>query len=690
MTNYSLDKLNKMYESAKICDKSLVSEQKTNVLLRNGDHYNKKAGEFVEELRSRGVISKDKKIRITKNHIHRITNIYANQILSANPSATAVPYNEQELQDVKAAELSNSVMEWVKDSCNWKKKQERFVNDFVILGECIAKISFDYTKGNPVAIDADTGEQVMDGAFDIERVFGFDLKRDPNARDMDEAKWVIHESMVSRDDFNNIVKANRPDLVDKIAMNDKKTVRIFDHSSGGYRETKDEVFIREIFTRPSTSNGNKGGYTMWVDEGKIIESDLPLGLWPFIYEGFDEMTTSPRHTSIIKVCRPYQVEINRASSKMAEHQITLGDDRVYIQKGTKISNGGKIHGVRAIQVAGQQPVVQEGRSGAQYLDYQLAQVKEMYEACNLSFVMEEKAPKGDAYAMLFASMKDKVRFAKYVSKYQRFEIEIFKLILKMAKTYLTEQHVIKVAGRGEIMNVAEFKDISDIGYEIKVEPSNGDIDERFGKNLALSQVLQYAGTSLSPDQLGQLIKQLPFGSQGDVFSTLTNNDDNLKNTILAMDRGEQVPVAPFEDHDFMLRGLDHRMKKPDFKFMPPQIQQLYAMRIQEHTMYKQQAIDAEIARQNGLIPTGGALVTIQISMMQPDGQVQRIKLPHDSIMWLHKTLQEQGAIRQSVNSMPGQAAENIQIGTEQLPPDIQAAQPQIEQAIINEAASLGS
>lgn len=86
--------LNRMYEEACAADKPLFAEMRTNVRLRNGDHYNNATKKVVGDLRRKGVVSKDQKIRITKNHIHRVTNEYINAILSRNPSVQAAPFND--------------------------------------------------------------------------------------------------------------------------------------------------------------------------------------------------------------------------------------------------------------------------------------------------------------------------------------------------------------------------------------------------------------------------------------------------------------------------------------------------------------------------------------------------------------------------------------------------------------------
>jgi len=651
-------KLVKMHQDGKRADDTLFSEQRTNVLLKMGDHYRKKSSQVYNELRSRGVINKKQKLRLTQNHVHRITNVYENAILEGNPSAIAAPYNEDELHDVKTAEMNNSVLGWVRQTNDWEDAKAKNVGDFITIGEVFGKVRFDYDLGPVVGVDKE-GKPAKLGEFVIDRIFAFDMKRDPDARSEKENRWWIHEQMMNIDEYKDLIAEFKPAEVKNVSTAGKGTMKIFDSNTGEYRDSKNQVMVYELFHKPSPKFP-KGWYAMFSEHFTVVEGPLPFGIYPIVAQGFDEMTTSPRSSSIVRVCRPYQVEINRSSSKIAEHQITLGDDKVYIQKGTKLSNGGYLHGVRAFQVSGQQPIIQEGRNGSQYLDYKLSQVSEMYQAVDLAFILEEKQQVGDPFQLLFRAMKEKKRFVKYAEKYQRFEINIAKVVLKMAKKYLTENHIIKIAGRSEAVNIPEFKKAGEEGFEIKIVPQSGDVESQFGKILATTQTLQYAGGQMSPDQIGKLIKNLPFGNEKQIFSTLTVDDDNAVNDQLALDRGEEVAVNLYDNHEFMIKALTHRKKRSDFKFLALEIQQAYDAKLEEHELVFHKQKQAAQQAQLGMIPMDGFLTTVNTSWFNPaSNRVERVKIPSGAISWLMQKMNEQGQFVKEVENLPLEAQANI-------------------------------
>lgn len=658
--SYKLEKLNAFYREAEQCDSSLFAEMRTNIQLKNGNHYNDKAKGILDEFRSKGVITRDQKIRLTKNHIHRITNIYENYILDGNPDVSAVPFNDDELQDFKAAEQANAVFSWVKKTNVYKHKRRQFVADFVVIGECVAKVRFDYNKGEAVAIDGETGTEIKNGEIVIDKILPFELKRDPMARTWEESRWIIHDHLIERFELKKLVAQIAPELIDKINFDElgKDSIRIFDTNTSEYTESANKTYLREFYQKPCEEYP-RGWYAMFTKEFPIVQMPLPGGLWPWIVGGFDNLTTSPRAASIIRTLRPYQVEINRSSSKMAEHQITLGDDKVLIQSGTKMGNGGKFDGVRVYTISGKDPTILPGRNGAQYLDYQLAQVKEMYEAANLAHIMTDKEPKGDAFLMLYTAMNDRKKFVKYVEAYQQFEIELFDLVYKFCKQYLNENHIIKAAGRSEGINVNEFLSSSDDGFQISVKAGNGDMEERFGKVLTMTQILQYAGSSLEPEQLGKIIKSMPFGATELATSSLTIDDDIATNNILALDRGEQVQADKNDNHKYLIKTYIHRMRKPDFKLLHPQIQQMYQQLVDVHSQLEQQRLMAAQQMEAGMIPMGGFLITVNASHKNDEGKVQRIKLPSESLLWLIEKLQQQGMFLQELEQLPPQVAADM-------------------------------
>jgi hypothetical protein len=351
--------------------------------------------------------------------------------------------------------------------------------------------------------------------------------------------------------------------------------------------------------------------------------------------------------------RPYQAEINRAASKIAEHQITLGDDKLLIQNGTKATAGSTLPGVRTINYTGMEPKVLPGRGGEHYLNYLQSQVVELYQVMNVAEDMEEKKGEVDPLALLFRAASQKKRFQRYVRRFERFLVEVARTYIKLAKIHMPEEQVVMAVGRSERVNISEFKQTHDLCYDIKLVPQSDDVETKFGKQITLNHALQYVGNKLEKEDIGKIMRAMPYGNFEESFSDLTLDYDAATNMILALDRGEVPEPSQYDNNVYMVRRLVARMRQADFKFLDPQIQQLY-MQMTEH--YEQQEVlrlQNIKAAQAEFIPVGGYMVKCDFYMPDPKdpSKTKRAEVPFTSLQWLIEQLETQGQSQEQLAAM---------------------------------------
>ncbi len=671
----SVQDLNQLYNDAESSNSELFSEQRSNLLLVAGNHYNRKGSRFWQNLRQTQNISKTEKLRLTKNHIQKITKTYVNNVLTYAPSVMVGPRNESELSDQKAADMHNSVWQDMRSRHKLKGKTRQLVGDFIDIGEGFLKVFFDPGAGQFSGYDAEMdemGQPVMDetgqpkgqpkftGDMVHERILGFNLLTDPDAKSFAECRWVIYRKMVAIKDLRKQFQGD-DDKLAFISESTKDTYKVFDGSSGSYSTAKGMVMVREYYFRPCADYPN-GYYFIATEYGVLHEGELPLGLFPIIYMGFDEITTTARSQSIIKQLRPYQAEVNRTASKISEHQITLGDDKVLLLNGSSISPGGVAHGVKAIKVTGAEPKILQGRAGDQYVGYMNSQISEMYAVANLAEDSEEKMNQMDPYTMLFKSIRDKKKFVLYAEKVQEFLVEWCELSLRYAKAYYSDEMLVPVIGKKEYVNIPEFRNQDDLSYQIKLDPISEDIESKMGKQLSLNHILQYAGTNMDPSDVGKLVRAMPYVNKEEAFSDLTLDYDNARNDILAMDRGQWVPPKKFENHPYVIKKLTSRMKQSDFAYLPPEVQQMYEAKYQQHLQLEEQRQREIQAAKDGFIPTGGYLVSCDFYVpdpVDPSKAPRRARIPYEALAWLLQRLETQGSSQQVLQTMDPQAVADM-------------------------------
>lgn len=671
----NIGELNTLYDHSEEVDKRVFAEMRSNLLLVAGDHYSKKRRkrEFSDRLRANKRLKEQDRLRLTKNHIEKINTLYVNNLVNNSPDVTILPQLETEVQDQKAAELNSSVWDDAKSRQKMPEKIRDFAEDFTAIGEVAVKLVFDPSKGNflgympqmdesgqPLVDEMGQSELDMEnpkfeGDIPIERIFPFDLMRAPEAKSMEESPYIIYRKMVGVKQL----KAMFPDEAKAIQKTTDDTFLIYDVNRSDYRKSKDEAMVREFYYRPSQEYP-QGYYFITIHTAILGQGELPYGIFPIIWKSFQKIPTSPRGISKIKHLRPYQVEINRCASAIATHQVTLGDDKIITNNTSKIEQGAMFPGVRVIKTnGGGNFSILPGRSGEQYLGYMQAQIAEMYDIANLKEEAVDQQLTADAFQNLYSSIKQKRKFSVHVQKFEEFLVDIAKTYLDLARHYFDEQRVIRMVGKNEQVNISEFKQAGPLQYKIKVEPQTEDIDLQMGKQLVMNNALQFVGSQLDPSMIGKILKNMPFSNAKDTFDEFTIDEDNARNEILALERGQLPQTSAEENHKYTIKKLTHRMKQSDFQFLDPQIQQAFQQKRQEHSQIEAQQQQAIQAAQAGFIPTGGGLVKVDFYVDKGEGKTTRAVVPFESISWLLQKIQEQGLSQENLNQLQTSAQAEI-------------------------------
>jgi hypothetical protein len=669
MQPLKIDELNKLHDDAKSLDKETVAEMRSNILLISGEHYSKRLNELWQRNRVNGSTQDPYSLRITKNWLHRAHRIYVNSILSQSPGVTVVPRNSSELQDQKSAELNNAVWLYAKNKYKLKASIRNFASDFCGIGECAVKVFFDNTKGDlkgyEPQIDEATGQPVIDemgnpiadeskpvftGEFVFERVYGQNIFRDPSCMQMSDAKWVGIEKLESSKHLKERYKGDEEKL--KYITASTEEFVVFDSMKNGYSREKDQTLLLEYYFKPCLEYP-EGYFYITTKAGILEEGPLPAKRFPIAWKGFDEHPTKARASSIVKVARPWNAEINRASSQAALHSITIGEDKILYQSGTKVTQGSLLPGVRGITYQGMAPTILPGRTGEQFFEYIAIQEQEMNRALCIDLVNEEKTSNLDPMAMLFRSMSQSQKFSFYSDKFGEFLVDMVEIYLDLAKFYLNGDELIAAIGRSELINIDEFKSTVPLNHQIQVQEQEDTIESQLGKQLVLNQILQYVGTNLERDDIGKLINAMPFGNWQDAFGDFTINEKNIKNDFLAIERGEMPQISPSDDSVYALKQVAKRKKERDFSLLSPDIQDMYQQFEDYHTQKQADEAAALKAAQSEFIPTGGAMVAcdMYVPNEDPAKTPKRVRIPYQALDWLVKHLETQGMSMQSMEQM---------------------------------------
>jgi hypothetical protein len=686
----SIGDLNDMVSRAERALEAHFAEMRTNILLDSGFHHAKtdKTG------RSRERDAARKKIRIVKNHLQVVTKFIRNSISNRAPNCACYPRNEKELSDQKSAELNQSVYEHLHEVSQLSGFYADMVYDFVVTGETHTKVFYDPNGGEFIgwekdeSEDAEESEETEDdmdededeyageespddlpvkgakrakfaGKILHERIPGYNFLTDPDADSMRNVKWVCIKKYLSRKEL----LARYWDDEEKTAIikkSSKEKVDWFNGFTGIYSENNDdEVELRELYF-PSCSDYPEGQYIYFTDMGKLESGILPDGMCIFS-EVYDPAPDSPRGYSVIRIAKPFQIEINRAQAAAILESIVLGHSTVLYPSGDKPKTQGIGNGMKGLEYPGvTPPTVLPGRSGEQYIEYQKSLIDELYRVCMVPQQDEDKQQGvNDAQAMLGRSLRDKMRFSIYGEKIENLICQIAGYSLKLARRYLPDDVIIPIVGRTEAVNIAEFKNTTPQSFQLKIKPRADDFTSVYGKSLQIIQSLQYVGNQLPPEAIAGMVRKLPFLNNEAILKDFTIWEDQLDSIILSLDRGEVPFFFEQTDHDYAIKRLMMRMNENDFPTLPQEVQLNYNDRYMAHMQIKQQQQQEEAANTAGYIPSGGGLISADYYITTENGKQQRVRIPYESMDWLVKRLSSQGSDVEKISNLPGSAPADL-------------------------------
>jgi hypothetical protein len=661
--------LKRKFEESKSELSDHLAECRTNNNLFQGNHFHKKQQKLTRSLEGSGV-SEDTKIRVVKNHTQVVCKYIINSILSLAPTGIVEPNDEAEMSDIKAAEIHKEILEDYKHQNKIDDHIRRWTHDYVVSGECFVNVFWDNTKGRKIKpspyVDimgqVIQGEPFFSGDVVIERIFPWDVRMDTGAKSFEEAMWIGYEKMVDKDVIRRIAP-DHPELEKILREDEDTTYKVFEAGSGKYKESKGKVLLCQAYLRPSSDHPN-GQFIFFNKDIEIIRGDLPVDqngnvFFPIKYVGFDEIPTSPRSSSIIRMFRPEQMQVNFCASAIAQTLTTIGWDKMIVPTGGEVETGSTKAGVRIFKVPGgkQSADFIPGRSGEQFLATMQQNITEIYNKTGVPEQWDEKTNDADVMAVLYKNMRQRTRFSLYAKKFGDFLCDVFEEVLRLKKAYMTDEEFFLVTGGQEYGNIAEFRRMEDLGYQIRIDEGSEDLESRFGRYMGLMQTMQYLGSNLDDNAKGMILRNLPFINGEEITSKMTVNYDNSRNIMLALDRGEMPPITDIGDPLYISEQLNARRYKPDFKYLNPQIQQVYLQQIQAYNQIYNEKAAAVQRAQSGFIPADGPTVPIEgmyEETIGSNGQPKyvRLQVPQASLKWLQEQLQAQGAALGNIANLP--------------------------------------
>jgi hypothetical protein len=547
----------------------------------------------------------------------------------------------------------------MKEDNSFEKKKLGWAKDAVTTGETYALVRFEgdagYFLGYDVEMDPFTGMPIPEtqtprfaGRIGVDKLYGFNVHIDREADSFAEAKFATVDKLHWRDKTPERYKPE-PDQLDMINGSVDIHYKVFNGLDGSYQIEKNHVMIHETYIRPCPMYPT-GYYFFWTDTGVLEQGELLT--FPLFQYNWQDADTSARGFGAIRDLKQTQLEINRIATLAVKESVTLGYSLLLTQLGTKLSQESFGNGMRTVYYAGMKPEIVAGKNGEQYLTKIQEETKDLYTIANVKMHEEEEEGSGDIMALLTRSMKQKAKFKENGIRFQKFLRDVSACMLEYARAYLSEESIVPMIGKSDVVNMAEFKNTDPLCYQIKIIDSNSDVDTAIGKSLQATQVLQYSGKQLNDEQLGLVIESMPFLDNDNLSKSFTLNLKVAENIILGLDRGEQPLFDREQPHEYIINKMVSRKLEADYALLGPEIHEAYELRLEAHREVFKEQSDAAQRAKDGFIPSGGFLVPIQLYGAGKEGKAERLKIPSESLYWLVDQLGTQNSSQAQLNGLP--------------------------------------
>lgn len=182
-----------------------------------------------------------------------------------------------------------------------------------------------------------------------------------------------------------------------------------------------------------------------------------------------------------------------------------------------------------------------------------------------------------------------------------------------------------------------------------------------GKTLMINHVLQYSSGNLAKEDIGKLIRLMPFANEEKSFDDFTLDYDRAENMILSLDRGEAPQPLKNDNGPYMIKKLSARMSKSDFPTLHNQIQANYDNMIKTYEHLEEEKARQLKAMEADFIPTDGPMIKVAWYIKDPTNPDRSIQatLPANAINWLVQRLNDQNGFTQPLSSIPQGAQADI-------------------------------
>lgn len=540
--------------------------------------------------------------------------------MSANPPSVAMRPATSDQDDHRKADAADRVVRWAIRKYTMQEKIDQLSLHALLYGTGVAKTVWDSTKGDIIDFDEKSGELKLEGDMSITIPFIWNIFLDPDAKSIDELKWLFERIYMDYDE----ACARWPEKKDFLK---KAMIKESENGSSGQQGRNSELIDRhynsvellEYWEIGLPTNGYLGRYCITTKEGEVIEecrpspfrfkqagavskieqSDLPDEVKEVKIKKIREQALLPYHIltdidipnmvwgrSFIEYASQLQDNLNRIDTAFIDAIQAHGVARMVLPESAEISEDQSITNSNwdVLRITGNQPpyfvnpptMMPEMNSTRVNIVQGINDVSGTNESM-FGQQSREQSTTSMQYATNQGNMIRRRLFNKYVLTVE----SVYKSLLGLVAKHWTVERTIQVIGKEKALESIDLKG-SDIdgGYDVVGEYGvtlSLDPVTRREEILTLQPLFKEAG--IAPRKLLSMMKLNELEGSFDSLEKAGDRQKEIFDEMIAT--GRYIAPRKFRDHENMIAwALDYFMTS-EYTLLSEDLQMLCEKHIEE-------------------------------------------------------------------------------------------------------------
>lgn len=588
---------------------------------------------------------------------------YIHAQLSSNPPSVVMRPQTSDQDDHRKADAADRVVRYAIRHYTMQEKMDQLSLQTLLYGTGAMKTVWDSTKGAIIGMDEETDELQLEGDIALSVPFIWNVYLDPDAKSIDEIKWVLERIYMDYDEAM-IRWPDKEDILKKAKI-ERESSRLGGSSSNGrdsqlHDDHYNSVELIEYWETGLPSNGYMGRYCITTREGDVLEpcrpsphrfkkaggvssvedSDLPDDVKEARIARLPEQASLPYHfftdidvpntvwgKSMIEYAAQLQNNLNAMDSARLDNLKAHAVARVIVPESADISDDGLSNSPWDVtKISGNQPpyFMQPPQLMPDLTASRADHINGINDVMGVNESMfGQQSREQAAAAMQYATNQGNMIRRRLFNKYVLVTESIFGSILDLFRKHWTTSRMIHVLGKEKALEAIDLKGADiDGGYDVVGEYGatlSLDPITRKQEIMTLQPMFEKAGVPARTSL--RLMKLSELDGMYDKLDLAGNRQKEIFDLMIATN----VYIAPkrFRDHENMISWAYDYFMTSEFEMLAEEIQILCEKHIEERVALAAQ----EKAGMAGTAPAAPAAPPAPAPGMAPPAPVAPMGAP---------------------------------------------------------------